>query len=214
MRFRLQQCHVSIGTTGWQPLAELVNDDYTVSLRFCLKFLVNEQIRGQKPRKVNSAQIDYNLLSTWIKKYTQQHEPSRCQPQAKPIPGFKVIDYRTRRVIKISERECQYVALSYVWGDAVPDDEDPQSYPPTIEDAITFTVTQGYHYLWVDRYVRATTNRDSNSVSLTMTTVHQSIQRRKEDVADTTHGTDLFPVTTMHYRSYRHRSKLWPAGRQ
>jgi hypothetical protein len=214
MIFRLHQCRFTMGTTGWQPLAEIVTDSNAIDHVLRMKFPGIEQIRGQKPRKINPAQVDYGLLSTWIKKCTQQHKTFRCQPQSELIPGFKLIDCRTRTVTKICEQGCQYIALSYVWGDTVRDDKDHPSYPRTIEDAITVTVALGFHYLWVDRYVRATDGRDSKDMLLTMILVHRSIQQSREGVADITDGTDLFPVTTMYYCSYGHRSELWPAGRQ
>jgi hypothetical protein len=57
---------------------------------------------------------------------------------------------------------CQYLALSYVWGNSTvslgKDDSDlakdqlPKYLPQTIEDAILAAKSLGYDYLWVDRY--------------------------------------------------------------
>jgi hypothetical protein len=91
MVLKLQQCHVSIGTTGWQPLAEIVIDGNAPERVFRIKFPGIEQTRGQKPRSMTSAHINYDLLSTWIKKCTQQHRTSRCQPPADLIPGLRLL---------------------------------------------------------------------------------------------------------------------------
>jgi hypothetical protein len=54
--------------------------------------------------------------------------------------------------------DCQYVALSYVWGDLEPGPSVehgilPAQLPRTIEDSILATRLLGYRYLWIDKYV-------------------------------------------------------------
>jgi hypothetical protein len=53
--------------------------------------------------------------------------------------------------------DCQFVALSYVWGDdyasAAESTSKPLHFPLTVEDSLLATLALGYQYLWVDRYV-------------------------------------------------------------
>ncbi|RTE83477.1 hypothetical protein BHE90_001907 [Fusarium euwallaceae] len=69
----------------------------------------------------------------------------------------------TRRVIPQEKSEAgrppPYVALSYVWGQPLSDQQQHQSidessgvFPAVVEDAIRVTMELGYEYLWVDRY--------------------------------------------------------------
>jgi hypothetical protein len=74
---------------------------------------------------------------------------------------FWVIDYHTRRVVTASP-QCEYIALSYVWGPPNLDESAstihtsgealPNTLPSTIEDAIAVVGQLGFRYLWVDRY--------------------------------------------------------------
>jgi hypothetical protein len=73
---------------------------------------------------------------------------------ARYVPGFKVIDCQTRRVIETAQQGCQYVALSYVWGSQTPIKHALGSYPKTVEDAMEVCLILGFRYLWVDQYVR------------------------------------------------------------
>ena len=58
-------------------------------------------------------------------------------------------------------RDLEYLALSYVWGKAIDDENSqtsqtsgfvPLSSPKTIEDAMSIVQSMGKRYLWVDRY--------------------------------------------------------------
>ena len=98
---------------------------------------------------------DWNTVRQWLSHCTLEHKDT-CG-LAKPIafPGFVVIDCITRRIISAPE-DCEYAALSYVWGpDAVPDVRQglvPTPAPPLIEDAMVCTRVLGLKHLWIDRY--------------------------------------------------------------
>lgn len=88
--------------------------------------------------------------------------------QLKRLPdGFMLIDVKERKIV-YGDRGCQFVALSYVWGDS-PDNKrlsatkktidrlqrmngvSAHELPATIEDAIQICIELGKQYLWVDR---------------------------------------------------------------
>jgi hypothetical protein len=173
MSFDVRRCRMTIGEYNLQSIAKIRPPTSTsihdVKL-LRITFPGSDKIRGQKPRIISAERIDYDLMSSWLNKCRHHHKSSFCQPQDMDITGFKVIDCSKRAVIEVSERGCQYVALSYVWGSgghAV--SQSLHSCPQTIEDAITVTTTLGFHYLWIDQWVCASSHRLSTSVLLTTT---------------------------------------------
>jgi hypothetical protein len=79
-----------------------------------------------------------------------------------------VIDCHTRTIIQ-APAECQYVALSYVWGchtspTTGTEDQNIQSTlqnaPKVVNDAIDVTLKFHLRYLWVDRYCIDQSNKD------------------------------------------------------
>ncbi len=75
-------------------------------------------------------------------------------------PFFKVIDCKTRRVV-IAPPNCQYAALSYVWGEheqtgSIVDNGNEGSpldgCPKVISDSVECAIKLNIRYLWVDRF--------------------------------------------------------------
>ncbi|EMD62348.1 hypothetical protein COCSADRAFT_42659, partial [Bipolaris sorokiniana ND90Pr] len=96
---------------------------------------------------------NFQLVREWLEICKTSHKHDLAGPRGKEcVPGFKVIDCRTKRIIPVPHNVCQYVALSYVWGDAAPEDHKAGQYPKTIEDSITVCNMLGFECLWVDRY--------------------------------------------------------------
>ncbi|KUJ22309.1 HET-domain-containing protein, partial [Mollisia scopiformis] len=94
--------------------------------------------------------------------YCDIHHGQACTTLREGLPFLRVIDCRTRQVVR-APVNCQYVALSYVWGsstsDIVLDEELPQSNetylprcPDVIENSLSVTTMIGAQYLWIDRY--------------------------------------------------------------
>jgi Heterokaryon incompatibility protein (HET) len=88
--------------------------------------------------------------------------------EASPVETLRVIDCQTRTIIR-APAECQYVALSYVWGSSTTSitstmDQTTQSTiqnaPKVINDAIDVTLKLGLQYLWIDRYCIDQSNKD------------------------------------------------------
>ncbi|KAG6039072.1 hypothetical protein E4U41_003340, partial [Claviceps citrina] len=96
-----------------------------------------------------------------------------------PVAGFRLIDCKEKRVVAADEMEdpdsddpVEYLALSYAWAqtglDSSADDAPPSRLPsalrlgpdghlpdqvaPLFADAIAFTATLGFRYLWIDRF--------------------------------------------------------------
>ncbi|KAF1942237.1 HET-domain-containing protein, partial [Clathrospora elynae] len=97
--------------------------------------------------------INVELIRQWLKSCKGRHQ-HKCTDarDAQRVPGFKVIDCRAKLVVEVAHQDCQYVALSYVWGDQAPSSYTDVSYPRSIEDAIEVCLLLGYEYLWVDKY--------------------------------------------------------------
>ena len=66
---------------------------------------------------------------------------------------LKVIDCVERMIVD-APPDCNYIALSYVWGANQACPSFKEKLPQTIEDSIPTVLHLGYRYLWVDRYVR------------------------------------------------------------
>lgn len=75
------------------------------------------------------------------------------------LPELMVIDCFLRRVVP-APLQCEYVALSYVWGSDTSRAEDrtfdldlyDRRLPQTVEDAMNVVRVLGKRFLWVDRY--------------------------------------------------------------
>ncbi|OHE99786.1 hypothetical protein CORC01_04922 [Colletotrichum orchidophilum] len=101
--------------------------------------------------------IDYGLVRSWIHLCEHHHDTCRTSPDWQTLPHFKLIDCESRRIINADPgKRYRYVALSYVWGVAPPDQYTypclPDNLPPVIQDAMGATTKLGFRYLWIDRY--------------------------------------------------------------
>lgn len=108
-------------------------------------------------RKVDTHRIDFDIVKTWL----ARDESHRWGVAAATNPGIpdRLIDCQTKTVV--AARDQRYLALSYVWGQAMfeyeeayPEDDGelPQHLPATVADAITAAGKLGYRYLWCDKY--------------------------------------------------------------
>ncbi|KAL9115790.1 MAG: hypothetical protein Q9227_000158 [Pyrenula ochraceoflavens] len=124
-------------------------------------------------RKIQPHVIDFALLRTWIDecKSSKASAHERCnKEQRQDFSEVHVIDCRARRVVPL-QKEWNYLALSYVWGqtksmsslehsEPALSESLPLRLPQTIQDAITVTVRLGQNYLWVDKYcIKATVDK-------------------------------------------------------
>jgi hypothetical protein len=95
------------------------------------------------PRVIDAHHIDFTTLRAWEQHCKIEHFEA-CHPtRIGPIPGFKVLDCRSRQIIK-APLACCYVALSYVWGET---QLGNTGFPLTIVDTVEVTLKLGYEYL-------------------------------------------------------------------
>ncbi|KAF2648268.1 HET-domain-containing protein [Lophiostoma macrostomum CBS 122681] len=104
-----------------------------------------------EPRRIHPRYIDYCVIREWMDFCAKAHKQTCQIARGTPVRGFKVLDCHTRRVVQ-PEKNCRFVALSYVWGVTIAPERSGGLFPPTIEDSIRVTLKLGMKYLWVDKY--------------------------------------------------------------
>jgi hypothetical protein len=121
---------------------------------FSGKFLVAIDRDGCSSRTKAPRSIDYKKLKELTRRCEENHRTCELYISLHQFAGLRVIDVSSRMVIE-APKSCQYVALSYVWGKQQFEspDTDLEQFPPLIEDSISVTLSMGYRYLWVDKYV-------------------------------------------------------------
>lgn len=112
------------------------------------------------PRLLN-VHVDFTVLRAWLGFCALHHTKTCSSRDSREMLPLRVIDCNSRMIIPATS-SCQYLALSYVWGNSTAslgeDDSDlakdqlPKYLPQTIEDAILTAKCLGYDYLWIDRY--------------------------------------------------------------
>jgi hypothetical protein len=96
--------------------------------------------------------VDFDKLKSWLDKCDLH---AQCGPSMQGGPrDLRVIDC-TKRAVVLAPVNCQYVALSYVWGGMVLETDStsellPATLPRTIEDSIKATLLLGYNHLWIE----------------------------------------------------------------
>ncbi|KAH7087302.1 heterokaryon incompatibility protein-domain-containing protein [Paraphoma chrysanthemicola] len=101
--------------------------------------------------KALTSMLDLSLLLQPLE-HCQEHHGDVCFAIRPPeLLTTRMIDVHRREVVPCPV-ECDYVALSYVWGGVQPavNALRDRCLPNTIEDAITVTKALGRRYLWVD----------------------------------------------------------------
>lgn len=124
-------------------------------------YFVNEATWDNPPFIASKGFVETSEVKDRIRKCVSTH--TKCRPQpSNGLKSLKVIDCYDMSVF-LAPESCQFVALSYVWGQptvkAKPIDKPqfptlPDILPHTVKDSIKVTKMLGYRYLWVDRYVR------------------------------------------------------------
>ena len=111
---------------------------------------VNYSKAPETPVLINHERVNYETLRKWcnlIRKLPREEMD---------VLPLSVIDCHKREIVPV-RGPCDYVALSYVWGQTAAQ-EDPKGsslshhLPRTVEDAMTVVRELGLQYLWVDRY--------------------------------------------------------------
>jgi hypothetical protein len=101
-----------------------------------------------------SPTIDWEAVKQRLHVCVQDHECGNHVPDPAYLPGFRIIDCTTRKIIPM-QLGSRFTALSYVWGPETLTDMAsslPKPAYPLVEDAISCTLAIGIRYLWIDRY--------------------------------------------------------------
>ena len=131
-----------IQRSGWLTP---VNNPESVSHRFAANLL--------------GAEVDFGIVKGWLDFCATNHVDTCSFITQRPLLGLRVIDCQTGKMVQATP-DCDYLALSYVWGSTAASDEESQddinlldgSAPNLVKDAIVATKRLGYRYLWIDRY--------------------------------------------------------------
>lgn len=123
---------------------------------------------GSSPKESYDARlvdemIDFEHVRKGLE-HCQKHHSETCQPKFdKGMLATRMVDVNSRTVVPCPD-ECDYLALSYVWGgiNPAPGALEEGTLPQTIEDAITITKKLGRRYLWVG----STQSADNTSLML------------------------------------------------
>lgn len=107
-------------------------------------------------RIIDPHEINIGLVEDWLSSCFKLHGTD-CHPVwNEDLEGIRLVDIRTRKIVKYPTTKCDYLALSYVWGGVVQPSYQEGSVlekgmvPQTIEDAITLADKLGKQYLWTD----------------------------------------------------------------
>jgi len=107
--------------------------------------------------RISRSSLDLEVVKQWLSFCGEHHTSSCADVVDMSIPGFRVIDCATRKIVT-APRGCTFAALSYLWGSSSSEssrataDAIPLPAPLLIEDALTVTRILGIPFLWIDRY--------------------------------------------------------------
>jgi hypothetical protein len=124
----------------------------TIQIRYSESSESSEAYGLEEHETVEGLHVDFGTIRSWLDKCDSHHQ---CKSDIDEEPqNLKVIDC-VERVVVSAPLDCQYVALSYVWGGLVVETDLksgllPTMLPRTIEDSIKATLLIGYRYLWVE----------------------------------------------------------------
>ncbi|KJK90541.1 hypothetical protein H633G_05552 [Metarhizium anisopliae BRIP 53284] len=123
--------------------------------------------------RVVPALVDPALPRCWLDFCREKHAGTACMAPVEMVRGLRLVDCTEMRVVAAEEiqarGETDYLALSYVWAQTEldsspdapsdtsastlgPDGRLPESVPPLFADAIAFTRSLGFRYIWIDRF--------------------------------------------------------------
>lgn len=173
----LEPCRSYLRTYGWEALAEDEKEEHVVMLGLFTSVinsvLVGDPAFQRGPRSTGptismasgpaplgralyglqqpiKSTPNLSMLSLPLN-YCISNHGSHCHiDQPEEHYTTRMLDVFDRKVVPCP-RNCDYIALSYVWGGVhpLPGALENRCLPQTIEDAITVTKALGRRYLWV-----------------------------------------------------------------
>jgi heterokaryon incompatibility protein (HET) len=107
--------------------------------------------------------------------YCQTNHGRRCRPsKTASLVNLRVIDCQTRAIVD-APPGCQYLALSYVWGQCTSTSLDDA--PRVVNHSIDVTQALHFRYLWIDRYcIDQSNDIDKDSQILQMDMIYSGAQ--------------------------------------
>lgn len=119
--------------------------------------LLEEDTSSQRTlggKLINRADIDVGLIHGWVQKCQERHDYSCSPVQTDALNAIRLLEVESRQIVSYPDSGCDYVALSYVWGN-VPREkyrlgDTVRTLAATLEDAITITKKLGKTFLWID----------------------------------------------------------------
>jgi hypothetical protein len=135
-------------------MALAVNFRGTFGDALCLLDSDLEAGRGLGARQVRLQEVDFELVEQWLSSCTLLHG-TLCAPIfTDELCRVRLVDVGCRKVVAHPGHPCEYITLSYVWGDVAQPSyklgETLGVLPQTLEDAIWVTTQLGKRYIWVD----------------------------------------------------------------
>jgi hypothetical protein len=104
------------------------------------------------PARVRDEAFKPEIVQAWLHQCESEHPGCKAlAPWSDELLTTRMIDVGSRTIVDCPPG-CIYMALSYVWGNVVPEEGALRkgTLPPTIEDAMIVTEALGIRYLWVD----------------------------------------------------------------
>lgn len=120
----------------------------------CIRFIIAHKSRNNETAgipMVEPLKVNFDFLRRMLHKCLVDHE--ECRPmKVEEVARLRVIEVTTKRTCQ-APPHCEYVALSYVWGDDSTRKSTQGEFPLVVQNALNVTEALGFKYLWVDRYV-------------------------------------------------------------
>lgn len=105
-------------------------------------------------RYINPVTIDFGMILEWISSCQSRHNETCVPVHTDELRAIRLIDVETKKIVEYQGPDCDFIALSYVWGPIKPDTyrlhDTVRALPKTLEDALIVTKRLGKKYIWID----------------------------------------------------------------
>ncbi len=106
---------------------------------------------------LNLAAVNIDKVRTWLQLCSDEHQFYCTRTLSDKLNNIRLIDASTRTIVPYSSGSCDYLTLSYVWGQVIQNFPGAgrvgtilPTLPRTLEDAMTLTLQLGKRYIWID----------------------------------------------------------------
>ena len=105
-------------------------------------------------RVIDSVDLNVNLILEWVQRCEKLHDESCLPVSTEALSKIRLVEIESRRVVEYPDADCEYVALSYVFGNVGHESyrlgDTVKALPKTLEDALAITRRLGKSYVWID----------------------------------------------------------------